>query len=59
MSYKITITINAEDEQDVKSHMSEARGQVVAAIKQNPQEPESLIFYDGIKSNHEIKIEVL
>lgn len=57
MSYKIKIEIEAEDIQDVKIHLSQAREQIASAIKQNPDKPYSPIQGAGINSGHSITIE--
>ncbi len=57
MSYKITIVINAEDTQDVKTHLSIIREQTLAAIKLSAEHPTSPMHYSGINSGHSITIE--
>jgi len=56
MSYKINIEITAEDVQDVKTHLSIIREQLLSAIKMNPNEPPSPHMYSGIHSGHSIEI---
>lgn len=39
-------------------HLSAIREQLNQAIKTNPDDPESPIFYQGVGSNHTIEIKI-
>jgi hypothetical protein len=54
---RIKVEIHAEDIQDVKSHLSVIRTQILAILSGKAVPSEESLNYEGIGSSHSITIE--